>query len=92
MPGLRGTPAVTMQTSGALERFIGIGAGQLGVEAVDRGGLGDVERLALRNALRDIEHHDIAKFFQSDEMSERPSDLTGADQANLVARHGNFVL
>ena len=41
---------------GALDRLVGIGAGELGVEAVDRRGLGDVERLALRDAFGDVEH------------------------------------
>ena len=64
----------------------------LRVEAVDRRGLRDVERLALRNAFGDVEHHDVAEFLQADEMSERAADLTGADQGNLVARHGKSVL
>ena len=62
------------------------------VEAVDRGGLGEIERLALRHALGDIEHHDIAQFLQADEVGQRSADLAGADQSNLVARHGKSVL
>ena len=41
---------------GALDRVVGVGAGELGVETVDRRRLGDVERLALRDALGDVEH------------------------------------
>ena len=72
---------------GAVDRLVGIGAGQLGVEAVDRRGLREVERLALRNAFRDVEHHDVAKLLETDEMGERAADLAGADQCNLGTRH-----
>jgi hypothetical protein len=64
----------------------------MGVEAVDRRGLCDVERLALRDAFGDVEHHDVAELFQADEVSQRSTDLTGANQSNLVARHGKSVL
>ena len=62
------------------------------VETVDRGGLRDVERLALRHALGDVEHDDVAELLQADEVSQRSADLTGANQSNLVARHGKSVL
>src|SRR6185436_12560783 len=77
---------------GIVERVVGIGAGEMGVETVDRGRLRDVERLALRNAFGDVEHHDVAELLQADEVSQRSADLTGANQSNLVARHGKFVL
>ncbi len=60
------------------------------VKTVDRRGLRDVERLALRHALGDVEHHDVAQFFQADEVSQRSADLAGANQSNLVARHVNL--
>src|SRR5206468_5320848 len=43
-------------------RDVGVIAGALetGVEVIDRAGLRDVERLALRNALRNVEQDDIA--------------------------------
>ena len=47
----------------------------------------EVERLALRDALGDVEQHDVAEFLESDEMSERAADLAGADQRNLMTRH-----
>ena len=46
-----------------------VGAGEMSVEAVDRGRLGDVERLALGHALGDVEQHDVAELLQPDEMS-----------------------
>ena len=88
MPGLRGTPAVTMHDVGALDRGIVVGAGELRVEAVDRGGLREVERLALRRAFGDVEQDDVAEFLEADEVGQRAADLAGADQCDLVARHG----
>ena len=73
---------------GAFDRLVGVGAGEAGVEIVDRRGSGDVERLALRHALHDVEHDDVAELLEADEMSQRAADLTGADQRNLVTRHG----
>ena len=64
----------------------------LRVEIVDRRGLGDVERLALRNALHDVEHHDVTELFEADEVGQRAADLAGADQRNLVTRHGGKTL
>ena len=68
---------------GAVERVIGIGAGEMGVEAVDRGRLGDVERLALRHALGDVEHHDVAELLQRQrgEPAFRRSDRSQSKQS-----------
>jgi len=77
---------------GVVERLIGIGAGEMRIEAVDRRGLRDIERFSLRHALGNVEHHDVAELFQADEMSQRSADLTGANQSNLVTRHGKSVL
>ena len=77
---------------GALDRIVGIGAGHLGVEAVDRRRLREIQRFALRNAFRDIEHHNVAELTQSDEVGERSADLAGADQCNLGTRHGKMNL
>ena len=77
---------------GAFDRIVAVCAGELGVEIIDRRGFGDVERLALRDALHDVEHHDVTEFFQSDEMGQRAADLAGADQRNLVTRHDGKTL
>ena len=91
MPGLRGTPAVTMQTSAPSMRGIVVDAGEAGVEALDRRGLGDVETLALRNAFGNIEQDDVAEFLEADQMGERAADHAGADEGDLVACHvGSF--
>ena len=51
-----------------------------------------IERFALRNALRDVEHHNVAELTQSDEVGERTADLAGADQCNLGTRHEEMNL
>ena len=74
-----------------------VGAGDVGivgralelrVEAVDRAGLGDVERLALGNALGDVEQDDVAQLAHRGEVGERAADHSGADQRDLLASHG----
>ena len=72
---------------GALDRLVGRGAGELGVEAEHRRGLGDVERLAVRDAFDHVEEHDVAEFLEADEKGERAADLTGADQGDLGSGH-----
>ena len=61
---------------GALDRLVGIGAGKVGVEAFDRRRLDKIERLALRHAFGDVEHDDVAKLLEADEMRQRAADLT----------------
>ena len=77
---------------GALERLVGIGAGEAGVEAFDRRRLDEIERLALRHAFHDVEQDDVAEFLEPDQMRQRAADLTRADQCNLVSRHPTNVL
>ena len=90
MPGLRGTPAVTITTSAPLIVGVVVGAGDRGVVALDRGALDDVERLALRHAVDDVEQHDVAQFLEAGEQGQRAADLAGADQRDLVACHGQI--
>ena len=47
----------------------------------------DVERLALRQALGDVENDDVAQLLQPDQMRERSADHATADQGDLRARH-----
>ena len=77
---------------GALDRFVGIGADDAGVEALDRSGLRKVERLAVRNTLHDVEKNDVTELLEPDQMRQRSADLTGTDQCNLVSRHRRKVL
>ena len=73
-----------------------VGAGDVGiivralevrVEAVDRAGLRDVERLALGNALDDVEQDDVAQFLLRREVSEGAADHSGADERDFLASH-----
>ncbi len=73
---------------GAGDVRVVVGALVLGVEAVDRSRFGDVEALALGNAFRDVEQHDVAQFLQADEMGERAADLASTDERNLMTGHG----
>src|SRR5262249_8467210 len=72
---------------GAVDRVVGIGAGQMGIEAVDRRGLDEIERLALGDAFGDVEQHDVAELLEADEMGERAADLAGSDQRDLGTRN-----
>jgi hypothetical protein len=59
----------------------------MSIEAVDRRGLNEVERLSLRYALGNVEQHDIAELFETDEMGKRAADLAGTNQRNFGTRH-----
>ena len=72
---------------GAGDLLVGVGALELGVELVDRARLGDVERLALGDALGDVEEHDVAELPERRQMGERPADLPGPDQCDLRPCH-----
>ena len=72
-------------------RRVGVGASIADVEAVDRRRFGDVQCLALRNPLGDVEEHHIPKVLQSGKVGERAADLSGADQRNLSAVHGKSL-
>ncbi len=67
-------------------------AGELGVEALDRTRFGEIERLALRDAVDDVEEDDVAEFLQRRQMRQGAADLAGSDQCNLLARHGILPL
>ena len=72
---------------GARDVGVGTRARQFGVEAVDRRGFGEIERLALRHAVDDVEQDDVAEFLQRGQMGQRSADLARADQRYLFARH-----
>src|SRR5262249_42315086 len=70
-----------------LDRLIGVGAGEPRIEALHRRRFRDVQRLALRNAFRDVEQDDVAQFLEADKVSEGAADLASTDQCNLIPRH-----
>ena len=63
-------------------------AGEGRVEAVDRAGLRDVERLAGRHAAEHVEQDDVAELLEANQVGERAADITGADEGDLVPGHG----
>jgi hypothetical protein len=98
-PGILGQQIVARHAGGAREprghdhhirpgdrRVVG-GADHVAVEPVDGAGLHDVERLARRHPGEHVEHHDVAEFLEADQMGERPADVAGADEGDLVACH-----
>ena len=72
---------------GAGDVGIIVRAGDLRVETLDRTALAEVERLALRNALGDVEQDDVAKLPHRGEVSEGSANHSGANQGNLLAGH-----
>ena len=67
-------------------------AGDPGVVADDRGGLGQVERLALRQPLDDVDQDDVGQAGLGDPLGGRRADVAGADDGDLVAGHGVMEL
>jgi hypothetical protein len=57
------------------------------VFAFDRRRLREVERLALRDAVDDVEQHDFAELSDSGKMGQGAADLARADQGNTITRH-----
>src|SRR5207248_2814309 len=72
---------------GALDFGVAVRPPELSVKSFDRPRLRDIERLSLRQAFNNVEHDDIAEFFQPDEMSQSAADLAGANQRDFVAGH-----
>src|SRR5262249_28022118 len=72
---------------GILQFGIFVGALEFRDVTFDRRGLGEVERLALGDAVYHVEQHDLAKLPEPGEMGKRSADLTRADQRNSITRH-----
>ena len=92
MPGLRGTPAVTMQTSASLDDrvVVGAAAGQVDVGPEDAAGLLQVEGLALGHALDDVHQDHVAELPLQAEQRHGAADLSGADERDLLPSHAHF--
>ena len=84
IPGFRAMPGGDHEDVGARRLVVAVGADDPGVEAFDRAGLPLVERLALRNALDDVDHHDGAgEILLGQSLGGRGADVAGADDGNL---------
>ena len=60
------------------------------VVADDRGRLGEVESLALREALDDVDENDVGQAGFGDPLRGRGADVAGADDGDLVASHAEW--
>ena len=84
MPGLRGDARRDDDDVGAGRVGVVVGAGDAGVVADDRGGLGEVEPLALRQALDDVDEDDVGQAGLGDPLGGGCADVAGADDGDLV--------
>ncbi len=69
-----------------------IGALERGILAEHRRRFRDVERLALRQTLGDVEQDDVAQFFARGDMRQRAPDHAGTDEGDFRASHGGASL
>ena len=88
MPGWRARPDVTTIDVGAGRVGVVVRARDARVVADDRSGLGEIEALALRQALDDVDEHDVGEPGLGDALGGRGADVAGADDGDLVTRHG----
>ena len=66
-------------------------AGDPGVVADDRGRLGEIEALALRQPLDDVDEDDVGQAGLGDPLRGRGADIAGADDGDLVAGHAEWA-
>ncbi len=85
--GLAGDACGDDDDVGAGDRGIVARAGQSRVDALNRGRFGQIQRLALRHAINDVEKDDVAELLQRRQESQRSANLPGSDQSYLLARH-----
>src|SRR5262249_22041125 len=77
---------------GAAEVRIVVRSLHLDVPALHRTRGGEVERLALRQALDDVEQGDVGEPFQGAQVRERTADHPGADECDLLPCHRSMLL
>ena len=91
IPGLRGSPAVTMKRSEPCVARGSLGPDDARAEALDRAHLVQVERDALGAPLDDVDQADLAgQFLLGAELGAGHADVAGADDGDLALRdrHG----
>ncbi|MCY1232804.1 hypothetical protein D9M72_453190 [compost metagenome] len=72
--GLAGNAGGDDADIGAFDGGVVAGTRQVRVETFDRGGLADVETLALGDAVGNVEEDDVAQFLQAGEMRQRATN------------------
>ena len=85
--GLAGHAGGDDDDIGAGDRRIVARARKSRIDALDRGRFRQVQRLALRHSVDDVEENDVAQFLDRRQMRQRAADLTGPNQSYLLARH-----
>src|SRR5690625_5198317 len=80
--------------SGGHDHHVGTGdcrvvarPGEVGIEPLDRRCLRNVQCLALRDTLCDVEKNDVAQLLQAGQQHQCAADIACADQRDLVACH-----
>ena len=86
MPGERGRPAVITTTSRAGGLLVAVRAGDVRLVAEHGAHLVDVERLALRQALLDVDEDDVGVVARREHLRARRADVPGADDGDLAPR------
>ena len=69
------------------DRFVAVDALIGGVHTLDRGQFGDIQALALGNALDDVEQNHVAQLLEADQVGQRSADVPGADECDFAACH-----
>ena len=87
MPGLAGEAGRHDDDVGARGVRVVVGADDPGVVADDRRRLGEVEALALRQPLDDVDEDDVREAGLGDPLGGGGADVAGADDGDLVASH-----
>ena len=81
--GLAGQPGGDHDHVGVGRLVVAVGADDAGVVAVDRPRLREVERLALRDALHDVDQHDVAELLLHRVLRDRGADVARAHYGDL---------
>ena len=89
MPGLAGEARRHDDDVGAGGVGVVVRADDAGVVADDRRRLGEVEALALGQALDDVDEDDVGEAGLGDPLGGGGADVAGADDGDLVAGHGS---
>merc|ERR1711998_508555 len=64
-----------------------IGATGVSVEPFNRGGLRDIQRLALGNTVLNIKQDNVTQFLESRQQCKRAANIAGTHQRNLISSH-----
>ena len=81
--GLAREPGGDDDDVGVRGLVVAVGADEARVVAVDRPRLREIERLALRNALDDVDQDDVAKLLLDYVLCDRRADVAGAHYRDL---------